>query len=230
MSDAAPYNPLDKTNLGASVADALLGRKPRKLLGLKRFDGAGIYALYYQGRFAPYQRLAALNQGDDPQAPIYIGNAIPEGGRKGGAGDSGPTRALHKRLKEHAESIQATINLDADDFVCRFLTVDDIWIPLGESLLIAKFSPLWNLTIDGFGNHDPGKGRYNGLEPRWDVLHPGRAWASRCQPRPETAEQIADEVQARLAQEPSLVRTRFHAEQRRAAYRVDSAVGPADDG
>lgn len=55
MSDAAPYNPLDKTNLGASVADALLGRKPRKLLGLKRFDGAGIYALslFYQGRFAP---------------------------------------------------------------------------------------------------------------------------------------------------------------------------------
>lgn len=229
MSDAVPYNPLDKTNLGASVADALLGRKPRKLHGLKRFDGAGIYALYYQGLFAPYRRLAALNQDDDPQAPIYIGKAIPEGGRKGGASDSGLTRALHKRLKEHAESIQATSNLDVDDFVCRFLTVDDIWIPLGESLLIAKFSPLWNLTIDGFGNHDPGKGRYQGLSPRWDVLHPGRAWARRCQARPETAEQIADEVDARLAQEPSLVRTRFHAEQRRTAYRVDSAIGPAED-
>lgn len=230
MSDGLPCNPLHKTNLGASVADALLGRKPRKLHGLKRFDGAGIYALYYQGMYAPYRRLAALNQGDDPQAPIYIGKAIPEGGRKGGGStDSGLTRALHKRLKEHAESIQSTTNLDVDDFVCRYLTVDDIWIPLGESLLIAKFSPLWNLTIDGFGNHDPGKGRYNGLAPRWDVLHPGRAWASRCQARSESADQIADEVEARLAQEPSLVRTRFHAEQRRAAYRVDTASDPTDD-
>lgn len=84
MSDGLPCNPRHKTNLGASVADALLGRKPRKLQGLKRFDGAGIYALYYQGMYAPYRRLAALNQGDDPQAPIYIGKAIPEGGRKGG--------------------------------------------------------------------------------------------------------------------------------------------------
>ena len=180
--------------------------------------------------FAPYRRLSALNQGDDPQAPLYIGKAIPEGGRKGGnSTESSLTRALHKRLKEHAESIQSTTNLDVDDFVCRFLTVDDIWIPLGESLLIAKFSPLWNLTIDGFGNHDPGKGRYNGLAPRWDVLHPGRAWATRCQARAETAEQIADEVEARLAQEPSLVRTRFHAEQRRAAYRVDTAADAFDD-
>ena len=117
MSDGLPCNPLHKTNLGASVADALLGRKPRKLHGLKRFDGAGIYALYYQGMYAPYRRLAALNQGDDPQAPIYIGKAIPEGGRKGGgATDSGLTRALHKRLKEHAESlIVADVSVQRDD-------------------------------------------------------------------------------------------------------------------
>jgi hypothetical protein len=31
MSDSTPYNPLDKKNLGASVAEALLGRKPRPL-------------------------------------------------------------------------------------------------------------------------------------------------------------------------------------------------------
>jgi len=223
--DGVPYNPLDKTNLGASVADALLGRKPRQLDGLKRFDGAGIYALYYQCTFAPYQRLSILNQGDDPQAPIYIGKAIPEGARKGPGGvEAGRTRALYRRLKEHAESIQATANLNVADFVCRFLTVDDIWIPLGESLLIAKFSPLWNLTIDGFGNHDPGKGRYKGLAPRWDVLHPGREWAARCEPREETAEQIADDVRSRLTQEPSLVRTRFHAEQRKASYQVNSEV------
>ena len=232
MTDSLPYNPLDKTNLGASVADALLGRKPRQLHGLKSFDGAGIYALYYRGAYPPYARLALLNQGDDPLAPIYVGKAIPEGGRKGGTGlTAGPaSRALHKRLREHADSIDACANLEVQDFVCRFLTVDDIWIPLGESLLISKFSPLWNLSIDGFGNHDPGKGRYNGLAPRWDVLHPGRAWASRCQPRQENAEQIADEVVARLAQEPSLVRSRFHAEQRRAASAAAEAAAQTPGG
>ena len=48
--------------------------------------------------------------------------------------------------------------------------------------------------IDGYGNHDPGKGRYNQARSRWDVLHPGRAWALKCRERPETAEQIQAEV------------------------------------
>lgn len=225
MTDFKPYNPLEKANLGASVAEALLGRKPRPLGSLEAFAGAGIYAIYYTGTFAPYQRLAMLNQDADPQAPIYVGKAIPEGGRKGGVGAEGATtKALFKRLNEHAESVKSATNLLVDDFVCRFLVVDDIWIPLGESLLIAKFAPLWNVLIDGFGNHDPGKGRYNGLVPRWDVLHPGRTWAAKCRPRQETAEQVARDVEVRLAQEPSLVRSRFLAEQRKAEYRArDSA-------
>ena len=73
MTQPHPYNPLDKKNLGASVADALLGRKTKPLQGLPSFFGAGIYTIYYQGRFRPYWRLAALNQDDDPQAPIYVG-------------------------------------------------------------------------------------------------------------------------------------------------------------
>ena len=76
--------------------------------------------------------------------------------------------------------------------------VDDIWIPLGESLLIARFSPVWNALIDGFGNHDPGSGRYNGMRPRWDVLHPGRAWAAKCKERPESAKDIEQDVETYL--------------------------------
>ena len=78
----------------------------------------------------------------------------------------------------------------------RFLVVDDIWIPLGESLLIAKFAPIWNKLIDGFGNHDPGKGRYEGARPKWDTLHPGRGWADKCAARIETPKQIAEEIKA----------------------------------
>jgi Eco29kI restriction endonuclease len=40
--------------------------------------------------------------------------------------------------------------------------------------------PLWNSALDGFGNHDPGNGRYNQAKSDWDVIHPGRAWADRC--------------------------------------------------
>jgi len=221
MSDAAPYNPLEKKHLGASVAEALLGRKPRALGKLTAFKGAGVYALYYKGEFAPYRRIAELNRTDDPQAPIYVGKAIPAGGRKGVAiTSSATTTTLYRRLKEHAESIQSTENLLIDDFICRYLVVDDIWIPLGESLLIANFSPIWNTSLDGFGNHDPGSGRYKGLIPRWDVLHPGRAWAAKCAARPETSKQIAADVQARLDQEPSLARSRFLVEQQRGTYRV----------
>ena len=89
---------------------------------------------------------------------------------------------MYNRLAEHAESIQCTKNLDIEDFACRYLVVDDIWIPLGESLLIEMFSPIWNRLIDGFGNHDPGKGRYQQQRSPWDVLHPGRTWAEKLQP------------------------------------------------
>jgi hypothetical protein len=223
MSQTSPYNPLDKANLGRSVADALLGRKPRALGDLMPFDGAGIYAIYYKGRFKPYFRLAELNYDGDPQAPIYVGKAIPEGGRKGGGVEGASTKALFRRLREHAESIRAVTEsgIDISDFDCRYLVVDDIWIPLGESLLIAKFAPIWNVLVDGFGNHDPGKGRYNGLVPRWDVLHPGRGWAAKCKPRDETAADIARDIESHLAAAPSLVRARFYAEQRRATYQVD---------
>jgi hypothetical protein len=29
-------------------------------------------------------------------------------------------------------------------------------------------------AVDGFGNHDPGKGRYKQARSDWDVIHPGR--------------------------------------------------------
>lgn len=231
MSADAPYNPLEKFNLGASVADALLSRVALPLVDLPSFTGAGIYALYYSGDFHAYKQLSSINRLQGPKVPIYIGKAIPEGGRKGGgvslATELGirATKALCKRLNEHAESIKNTA-LSVDDFSCRYLVVDNIWIPLGESLLIARFSPLWNLLLDGFGNHDPGKGRYNGLAPKWDVLHPGRVWAARCQPRQETATQIAEEVKAWLAQAPALMQSKYTVQEAEAEYRVTPQSQP----
>jgi hypothetical protein len=196
-AEIIPFNPLDKKNLGASIAIAMLTRPARQLGELPRFDGAGIYAIYYTGEFHAYRKLVEYNK--NSSLPIYVGKAVPAGARKGGRPAAGQIgQPLYNRLNEHADSIRASENLDITDFSCRYLVVDDIWIPLGESLLIARFAPIWNTLIDGFGNHDPGRGRYGGMRPRCDVLHPGRTWASRCQERPEDAEDIKRDIETYL--------------------------------
>lgn len=212
-AEIIPFNPLDKKNLGASVAEALLASKLHPLGELPEFRGAGIYAIYYRGQFGAYAEIAKRNQEGKATAPIYVGKAVPAGARRGGVeSDSTVGRSLFKRLTEHAESIRSVGsagNLSIDDFLCRFLVVDDIWIPLGESLLIARYTPLWNTLVDGFGNHDPGSGRYNGMRPRWDVLHPGRAWAEKCKERSETATDIARDVATYLANATFALSDRF---------------------
>lgn len=179
------FNPLDKQNLGRSVADALVGQPLCPLPPEERFEAAGIYAIYYFGDFDLYLPMTRYSQARPltEEIPIYVGKAVPDGARKGGSlPEDAPGSALFDRLRKHAQSIRATQNLEISDFRCRFLSVDSIWIPLGETLLIDRFSPLWNLKLDGFGNNDPGKGRHLGRRSAWDVLHPGRAWADRLQP------------------------------------------------
>lgn len=197
-----PFNPLDKRRLGESVGQTMLRQPVLPLAGLESFDGAGIYAVYYTGDFAGYEAIAECNRNNRFNVPIYVGKAVPKGARKGGDLEATSGKVLYNRLNQHAKSIEEVVNLNIIDFHCRYLIVDDIWIPLGESLLIARFDPLWNKLIDGFGNHDPGKGRHAGLRPRWDVLHPGRPWAERCQPRDETAEQIMREARDYLRNNP----------------------------
>lgn len=85
-------------------------------------------------------------------------------------------------MGDHIKSIHAVENLDLSDFDCQIILVDEIWIGLGESLVIQRFKPLWNTVVEGFGNHDPGRGRYQGKRPLWDELHPGRQWAEKCKP------------------------------------------------
>jgi len=193
-----PFNPLDKQNLGASVAEALLSQPARPLAAIPAFAGAGVYSIYYSGDFAPYAQISRLNQNRKFMLPIYVGKAVPPGARMGTQLEPAAGKALHKRIKEHAESIKAAENLNIEDFHCRFLVADDIWIPLAESLMIARFTPLWNSLIDGFGNHNPGKGRHAGMRPRWGVLHPGRAWAIKLAQRPESQAQIAQDAQTYL--------------------------------
>ena len=191
-AETRPFDPLDYETIAATVVDALLHVPLQPLAGLTSFDGAGIYALYYAGGFPAYFPVRLPER----EIPIYVGKAVPPGGRTGTDElDPKVGEVLHKRLKEHAESIEQTSNLALADFQCRYLCVKHLWIPLAEQVLVRKFRPVWNSVLDDFGNHPPGKGRAAMRRPRWDVLHPGRSWASKlaCE---QTPEQMAELVRS----------------------------------
>lgn len=146
----------------------------------RRFGGAGVYAIYYHGRFPLYLPLFRKNR----RAfclPIYVGKAVPSGWRQGRI-ISRTLTVLCGRLNEHVRSISQTKKMKPADFRCRFMILSgvesDLIVPV-EAELIRRHIPLWNTVVDGFGNHDPGKGRYNQSKSEWDVLHPGRNWANR---------------------------------------------------
>ncbi len=196
-----PYNPLEKRRLAESIVRELLVRPAEPLPPPELFVGAGIYLIYYTGEHLLYKPLAALNN-TEPTYPIYVGQAAGPGARKGGFAEGTKQPALFNRLSQHAGSLHQATNLDIEDFRCRYLVVDDIWIGLAESLLIERYRPLWNIVVDGFGNHDPGSGRHQGKRPNWDTLHPGRAWASRLQPSTLSLVAIEQKVRAYLLASP----------------------------
>jgi len=192
MTDA--FNPLAMDSLAHSIVTHMLEMDAVPLDDVPRFNGAGVYAIYYGGRFPAYRLLAEANKGG-ARVPIYVGKAVPSGGRKGiDVTETSETRALADRVRQHATSVRAAENLDITDFRARWLVIEDIWIPLGESALIREHRPVWNVIVDGFGNHDPGGGRDKGVRSRWDTLHPGRPWAVKYPARPETQSQIEQEI------------------------------------
>ncbi|GHD06195.1 Eco29kI family restriction endonuclease [Zhihengliuella salsuginis] len=190
------FDPLDYDNLGASIARALDERPVESLAKLERFDGAGIYALYYTGEHPAYRLLADENMSNAGAWALYIGKADAENARKGDPEQANkPVGAkLFNRIGKHRASIGAATNLDVSDFQVRALAVAPTWVPLAEVVAIRMHNPAWNVIVDGLGNHDPGAGRYKGLRPRWDTLHPGRAWAPKLNERSETAADIEQDV------------------------------------
>jgi len=180
--NGSPYSPLQRRELARMVVNKLLERPCVPLAELERFRGAGVYAIYYTGDFPEYKPLVSVGE---CKIPIYVGKAEVEGRRRGAIdlGDASYSGvSLYNRLREHARSIEQANNLCVEDFRCRYLVVEDIWIPLAEALLIQTFRPLWNVVVDGFGIHDPGSGRSRQRRSDWDMLHPGRPWAARLPP------------------------------------------------
>lgn len=212
-ADDRPYNPLDRVELGKSVERALLARPLGPLPPAGRFPGAGLYAIYYTGSLPLYEPISPPSRprGD---IPIYVGRAQSKGARRGivqSLEATTPEAVLYNRLRQHALSIerveayfasQSVEGLRLNDFLCRYLVADDIWVPLGEALLIAHYRPVWNVVVDGFGNHAPGGGREGQRRSPWDELHPGREWAFRLPAARQTADEIEELVRAHLTEYP----------------------------
>jgi hypothetical protein len=200
MNVQGPYNPLDRTHLGESIAQALLDRPVEPLPPSIQIRGAGIYAIYYSGPYPAYAPLADRNRDGKFETPIYVGKAEPPGSDTG-AMVSGAYKgnSLQKRLTEHSQSVGAALNLELADFQCRYLVLDDIWIPLGESLLITRFRPVWNGVVKGFGIHAPGGGRSAQQTSLWDTLHPGRSMAEGRSPNKRSATELHAIIQAHFA-------------------------------
>lgn len=204
MTEFGSYNPLDKMNLARSIEVELLNRPGDPLNKVDRIIGAGVYVIYYSGSFPAYQPIAKANQKGRNGKPIYVGKAIPKGGRKGGLAEDASTmsNALASRLRKHASSITEVSNLDVADFRVQHLVIDDIWIPLGENMLIETFKPVWNLALDGFGNNDPGSRRATQYKSPWDIVHPGRKFADKLKSPPADASFFIKRITDYLAGRP----------------------------
>lgn len=77
---------------------------------------------------------------------------------------SAGSRLYDRVAGDHRKSIEQATNLDIKHFYCRMLVLNAVWVPLTESALIARYVPIWNSIVPGFGNHDPGAGRKAGKD------------------------------------------------------------------
>ncbi len=168
----------------------------------ENFSGRGVYALYYIGKnplYATYGKINRLAY----SAAIYVGKAVPAGWRQSRHSDNplNQSNELCRRLREHGRNIGMVSDLSLNDFMCRFVIFEDAgsdMIGTIEAALIKLNRPLWNSSLDGFGNHDPGKGRYEQARSDWDVIHPGRPWALKCKGIPKKRDAIVEEIKNHL--------------------------------
>jgi Eco29kI restriction endonuclease len=161
-----------------------------QLNNLPSFNGAGVYALFLK------TTVTTCYEGSLPSMhPIYVGKAVPSGSRQGLRNGGGA--ALRSRLVKHLRSIDQTLNLKNENFLCRFMILQGRatdMIGAMESYLIRQYGPLWNSYIDGFGINAPGAGRYNQSPSAWDTLHSGRYYATQLTGQPRKIEEIMQKI------------------------------------
>lgn len=169
----AVFDPGNPRTIGFFIALALTAQPRVRMSEMAPRYGAGVYAIYYRGRFPEYAPIRGT------ETPIYVGQAAP--GNQNAITPSQQGVRLSARLNEHRKNIEKTDSLNVGDFDVRTLTIQTGWETGAENYLIRQFRPIWNKEtklVYGIGKHgDSADTRGNRRSP-WDTLHPGRGWAA----------------------------------------------------
>jgi hypothetical protein len=164
----AYFDPLSTERLIETICE-MFERQPLTSMAseIPRFDGAGLYAIYYRGTsVAVYAPLA------DTEIPIYAGQGASHNSATGNATPS--PRPVYLRLNAHRRSIDQG-GLETDEFWFRVLLMPHVHANLGEDGLRRLYRPVWNSVLTGFGSHEQGESTRRSKRSKWDTFHAGRA-------------------------------------------------------
>jgi hypothetical protein len=163
----ASFDPLSTGQIANTIC-ATFERQPlvSMVSEIARFDGSGLYALYYRGDSEDlYRELATL------QIPVYAGQALSSNTATGlRVRERFP---LHGRLRQHRTSITDG-GLPIAEFRFRALLLPDVHADLGENALRVGYQPVWNSILTGFGSNEQGPTTRQSKKTKWDTVHPGR--------------------------------------------------------
>ncbi len=193
------YDRLSPSEIGRGLRERLEAQK-LQLFPPSRFAGAGLYALYYRGALPLYAPLVA-----DARVPIYLGKAEAGNSRLGDEPNYDADK-LWKRIVKHSRSIEEVVNCDErpvrpDNFLVRYLPVDDAWIVSGEHALLRECRPVlgvrsWTVSDRTHTwHHAPQRAV-------WDTLHPRRARAGAWPNRKRTLDEMLARGRARHSHQP----------------------------
>ncbi|MFE7326555.1 Eco29kI family restriction endonuclease [Streptomyces sp. NPDC057565] len=162
------FDPLSTEQISHTICETF-ERQPlvSMLHEIPRFDGAGLYALYYRGEeVSLYLPLNSL------QIPVYVGQ-----GRSSNSATGAKASArcpVYDRLRKHRRSIEEA-KLPLEEFRFRALLLPDVHANLGENGLRVGYQPVWNHTLTGFGGNEQGSTTRQSKKSKWDTVHDGRS-------------------------------------------------------
>ena len=162
------FDPLSEEAIDNSILSAFKSQYTTRLdREIPYFSGEGIYAITYFGSLPMYAEIC--------HNVIYVGMSKRRSSRSSLKPSKSP---LYSRIKNHINSISQATNLNPSWFEVSWLEMTEMFIDRGEQILLDTYKPIWNCVISGFGNNNPGSGRRAQKLSEWDMLHPGRLWAS----------------------------------------------------
>ncbi|WP_218001248.1 Eco29kI family restriction endonuclease [Nocardia thailandica] len=162
------FDPLSTTRLANTICE-MLERQPLVSMAeeIPRFDGSGLYALYYRGDSVDLYRPLAKYQ-----IPVYAGQARSSNSATGKTVRA--PRPVLSRLRSHRTSIIEG-GLPIAEFRFRALLMPDVHADLGENGLRVGYKPVWNTVLRGFGSHEQGATTRKSGKSKWDTVHDGRS-------------------------------------------------------